>query len=76
MVQYRRETCKRLILDHLEIHGYITGVTALAGLDIARLSARIHEMRKDGYNIFTKKKWVTKRNKKRQQVTDRYILVT
>lgn len=75
MVQYKQNSDLRLILDHLETNGDINEVTALAGLGIKRLSARIFDMRQDGYKIETKTKWVTKRNDKRVRVTDKYILV-
>lgn len=46
---------KVLIMEHLRANGYITPMDAL-GFGCYRLSARIHELRRNGHNIITEKK--------------------
>lgn len=41
----------KLILDYMEQHGSITALQAVQDLGVTRLSARIWDLRNDGYEI-------------------------
>ncbi len=41
----------RDVLDHLEKHGTITDGIAFSRLGIRRLGARVHELRRAGYEV-------------------------
>lgn len=41
----------KLILDYMEQHGSITALQAVQDLGVTRLSARIWDLRNDGYKI-------------------------
>ena len=45
---------KRRILDYIDLYGSITNLEAKDSLGILGLSARICELRKEGYNIISK----------------------
>jgi hypothetical protein len=47
-----KKSDKTLILEHLKANGYITPMDALR-FGCYRLSARIYDLRRDGYNIIT-----------------------
>ena len=47
-----KKSDKALILEHLRANGYITPMDALR-FGCYRLSARIYDLRRDGYNIIT-----------------------
>lgn len=53
--------CKR-ILEYLRNHKSITPIDALASIGCFRLSARIKDLRDEGYNILTE--MVTEENEK------------
>lgn len=40
-----------IILKHLREHKYISSMQAFSEYGITRLASRIHDLRKDGYNI-------------------------
>lgn len=61
------------ILNHLEFNGSITERDAYS-LGIKRLSARINDLKKEGYKIKTELKKVLKRSGRHTMVTDRYVL--
>lgn len=42
-------TQKERIIDYIRLHGSITTMEAFSNLHITRLSARIEELKKDGY---------------------------
>lgn len=44
-------TQKERIIDYIRLHGSITTMEAFSNLHITRLSARIEELKKDGYKI-------------------------
>ncbi len=44
---------KKLVLNHLLIHGTITQMEAYREYQCARLASRIYDLRKDGFNIVT-----------------------
>lgn len=44
-------TQKRLILDYIDTFGSITPMDAFIDLGITKLSTRVGELKRDGYNI-------------------------
>jgi hypothetical protein len=44
-------TQREQILHHLQRHGDLTPLDALQNYGCARLAARVHELRQDGYDI-------------------------
>lgn len=42
---------KQTVLDHIYEHGKITSLEAAVLYRITRLSARVYDLRQDGYNI-------------------------
>ena len=49
-----QNTQENQILNHLKKHKFITSWEAIQEYRITRLSARIYELRKKGFNIITK----------------------
>ena len=45
------------VLGYIKLHGGISSMMAFKELGITRLSARIHELRKAGYNIVQKRQY-------------------
>jgi hypothetical protein len=62
------------VLNHLERCGMITDREALINLGVKRLSARINDLKNEGYKIRTVLKKVQKRSGRMTNVTDRYVL--
>ena len=56
-----------LILRYILLHGSITPAEAYENLGIMRLGARIHELKKQGYNTITERE--TKNNRYGNKVT-------
>ena len=48
-----KNTQEKLVLEHLKTYGGITSWFAFEAYGITRLSAYIHNLRKDGYKITT-----------------------
>lgn len=48
-----RESQKKIVLEHLLNNEYITSIEAIEKYRITRLSDRIFNLRKEGYNIIT-----------------------
>jgi len=67
-------TDAQLVLEYIEEFGSITPLDALRDLGVYRLSARISDLRKMGYNIDTKMESVKTMRKKNCRVA-RYSLV-
>jgi len=53
-----KKTQNELILKHLKEYGGITSLEAIQEYGITRLSARIYDLRKEGYSISADKKKV------------------
>jgi hypothetical protein len=51
MTDKPRITQNKQVLGYLRLHGSITPQEAMESLACYRLGARIHELRKEGYNI-------------------------
>lgn len=67
------KTQKEKILDHIKQYGKITSYEAFVKYHITRLSARIYDLRHDGYPIVSK--MVTKKDKDGSYVNyDEYSL--
>lgn len=49
----KRTPHKKLILDYIREFGSITPLEAIRDLGCYRLSARVHDLRKAGFNIVT-----------------------
>lgn len=49
----RRITQEDIVLNHMRKYGSITSMTAFRLYDITRLSAKIYNLREDGYDILT-----------------------
>ena len=49
----RRISQEDVVLKHLREHGSITSMTAFRLYDITRLSAKVFNLREDGYDIMT-----------------------
>ena len=49
----KRTPRKKLILDYIREFGSITPLEAIRDLGCYRLSARVHDLRKAGFNIVT-----------------------
>jgi len=62
------------VLCQLEGYGSINEREALIQLGIKRLSARINDLKNEGYKIKTVLKTVVKRSGRKTRVTDRYVL--
>ena len=62
------------VLYHLKGYGMITDREALMNLGVRRLSARINDLKNEGYKIKTELKRVLKRSGRYTNVTDRYVL--
>jgi hypothetical protein len=62
------------VLCHLNGYGMITDREAMMLLGVRRLSARINDLKNEGYNIKTVLKTVVKRSGRKVNVTDRYVL--
>lgn len=69
-------TQKQMIEAHLLQCGSITPAEALREYACARLSARISELREDGYMIETVERKAINRFGKRIQYTEKYVLKT
>lgn len=67
-------TQKEMIQDHLQRFGSITPAQALTEYACARLSARISELRKDGFVIETVDRKTVNRFGKKIKYTEKYIL--
>ncbi|MBL19170.1 MAG: hypothetical protein CMC82_05005 [Flavobacteriaceae bacterium] len=65
---YKEGTQKREILDYLKTGKSLNRGIAQYELLICEAPARISEMRKDGYDIVTKRVEYVKKNKKKKQV--------
>ena len=52
-MEKKKKTQKEQVLNHLKKNGSITTMVAFNRYQITRLSARIWELRKDGYEITT-----------------------
>ena len=52
-IKPRRISQEDEVLNHLRKYGSITSMTAFRMYDITRLSAKVFELRKDGYEIMT-----------------------
>lgn len=52
-MEKKKKTQKEQVLNHLKKNGSITTMVAFNRYSITRLSARIWELRKDGYEITT-----------------------
>ena len=64
----KRPTQKEMILDYMRIYGWITPMDAIEHIGCTKLSTRIGELARKGYEIV--KEWVVKKN--RWGVTVRY----
>jgi uncharacterized small protein (DUF1192 family) len=62
------------VLCHLEGYGSINDHQAMMLLGVKRLSARINDLKNEGYKIKTVLKKVLKRSGRYTNVTDRYVL--
>lgn len=51
-----RTTQNQKILNHLRMYGTLTSLEAFQMYQITRLSGRIHELRKQGYNIIKERR--------------------
>jgi hypothetical protein len=58
-----KKTQNELILKHLKEYGGITSLEAIQEYGITRLSARIYDLRKEGYSISADKKKVLNRRR-------------
>ena len=58
---------------HLQAYGSINEPQAFA-IGVRRLSARINDLKNEGYKIKTVLKTVVKRSGRKVNVTDRYVL--
>ena len=70
----RENTDSKAVLDFLTLMGSINERQALLHLGVKRLSARINDIKKEGYKVRTVLKQVIKRSGRRTNVTDRYEL--
>lgn len=50
-----RMTQNKAVVEYMTVHGSITSMEAFANLGITRLSGRILELRRKGYNIITER---------------------
>lgn len=66
------KTQKELVLNHIKEHGKITSIEAVYRYKITRLSARIYDLRRDGYNIISKR--IVKKSDGRVVQYDEYSL--
>ena len=74
MTKRRSNTHYTRLLDYLKQYQYITSLQAIRDLGNTRLSATIHTLRRDGYNIESKD--LTVRNRWGNATTvSQYILV-
>lgn len=48
-----KKSHKQMILEHLKAHGCITAAEAVSRFKCYRLTARISDLKADGYNIIT-----------------------
>ena len=62
------------VLCHLNGYGQINEREAKLNLGVKRLSARINDLKNEGYKIRTELKTVVKRSGRKVNVTDRYVL--
>jgi len=62
------------VLGYLQEYGAINENEAIAWFGIKRLSARINDLKNEGYKIKTVLKKVVKRSGRKVNVTDRYVL--
>ena len=62
------------VLSVLRQRGSISESEAMIQLGIKRLSARINDLKNEGYKIKTELKQVVKRSGRKTMVTDRYVL--
>ncbi len=69
----RPNTDTHAVINHMETFGYIDERLALC-LGVKRLSARINDLKNEGYKIRTELKTVVKRSGRKVNVTDRYVL--
>lgn len=66
-------TQTEMVLDYLRIKGSITTWEAYSKLFITRLSAKIYDLKKLGYNF--DEEWITKKNRYGRKVSfKKYIL--
>ena len=61
------------IAEHLRLYRSIDEPQAFA-IGVKRLSARINDLKNEGYKIKTVLKTVVKRSGRKTKVTDRYVL--
>ena len=64
-----------VLLNYLTKKRRITEYCALHRLGIKRLSARVRDLKDNGYNIVTIKKKIKKHNGRLTNVTDYYMLI-
>lgn len=70
----RENTDTHAVLCQLKGYGEINEREALMLLGVKRLSARINDLKNEGYKIKTVLKQVVKRSGRKTNVTDRYVL--
>lgn len=63
------------VLEFLKDYGSINERQALIELGVKRLSARINNIKEEGYTVTTKLKKVEKRSGRMVNVTDMYIFL-
>jgi len=63
------------VLEFLRDYGSINERQALMELGVKRLSARIKNIKEDGYTVTTKLKKIEKRSGRMVNVTDMYIFL-
>jgi len=68
----RANTDTFAVLDYLQKEGNINEHQASIHLGVKRLSARINDIKNEGYNVKTVLKKVKKRSGRMVNVTDRY----
>lgn len=67
-------TQKEMVLDYMRQHDGITAWEAFARLGVGRLSARIHELREEGYKVISQRVQSVNRHGKKVYF-DRYKVV-
>ena len=60
--QENRMTQNEQVLDYMKRYGSITALDAMRDLGCMRLASRISDLKKDGHNIMSVKKAVTRRD--------------